>query len=79
MTGVRQSVAAGVAEHVGMDRKGKAGALADALDQTVDGVGSKRAAALGGEHEGLSGDCRRNSRSMLTSSRRIGSADGFPF
>jgi hypothetical protein len=35
-----------------MYRKGEAGAIADALDEPVDGVGRERAAALGGEDEG---------------------------
>ena len=32
-------------------REGEAGALTDALDELVDGVGRERAAALGGEHK----------------------------
>jgi hypothetical protein len=47
VAGIRQGVAAGMAEHVGVDRKGEAGAIADALDQSVDGVGRERAAERG--------------------------------
>jgi hypothetical protein len=36
---------------VNVNRKGEACALANALDQAVDGVGRERSAALGGEHE----------------------------
>jgi hypothetical protein len=39
VAGIGQRVAAGVAQHVGMHRKGEAGARADALAETVDGVG----------------------------------------
>jgi hypothetical protein len=49
---IRQGVAAGAPRHVGVNRKGEAGALADALDQPIDGVGCERAAALGGDDEG---------------------------
>jgi hypothetical protein len=48
---IDQGVAAGVAQHMGVDRKGEAGAHADALDESVDGVRRERAAALGGEDE----------------------------
>jgi hypothetical protein len=34
-----------------VNRKGEARALADSLDQAVDGVGCERAAARGGEHK----------------------------
>jgi hypothetical protein len=47
-----QRVAAGVVQDVGVNRKGEAGARADALDEPIDGVGRERAAALGGEDEG---------------------------
>jgi hypothetical protein len=40
-----------VVQHVRMNQKGKASALADALDQPVDRVGRERAAALDGEDE----------------------------
>jgi hypothetical protein len=46
MARIGQGVAASVAEHVGMDQKAEAGALADALDQAVDGVGRERTTAL---------------------------------
>jgi hypothetical protein len=49
---IGQRVAAGMAEHVNVNRKGEAGARADALDEFVDRIGRERAAALGGEHEG---------------------------
>jgi hypothetical protein len=39
VAGVRQGVAARVAQDVGMDRERQAGALAHALDQPVDRVG----------------------------------------
>jgi hypothetical protein len=41
---VSEGVAAGVPEHVRMDRKGEAGAVADALDQSLDGVRRERSA-----------------------------------
>jgi hypothetical protein len=41
-----------MAEHVRVNQKGEAGALADALGQAIDGVGRERAAAFGGEGEG---------------------------
>jgi hypothetical protein len=46
MAGVRQGVAAGVADHVAVDRESKAGALTDALDKPIDGVRCERAVAL---------------------------------
>ena len=49
VAGVGQGVAASVPEHVGVSRKGEAGAPADAFDQPIDGVGRKGAPALGGE------------------------------
>ena len=51
VAGVGQRVAAGIAQHVRVDRKGEACAGINALDQPVDGVGRERAAALGGEHK----------------------------
>jgi hypothetical protein len=51
VSGIGQGIAAGMAEHVGVDRKGEFGAAADALDQPVDGVGGERTAALGCEDE----------------------------
>jgi hypothetical protein len=55
VAGVGQGVAAGMAEHVSVDRKGEAGAAADALAQPIDGIGRERAAALRGEDEGAVG------------------------
>jgi hypothetical protein len=52
VAGIGQGIAAGMAQHVGMDGEGKTGAHADALDQAVDGVGRERPAAFGGEDEG---------------------------
>jgi hypothetical protein len=47
---IGERIAASVAQHVGVNRKGKAGAHADAVDQAIDGVGAERAAQrLGGE------------------------------
>jgi hypothetical protein len=43
---VGQGVAAAVAEHVRVDLKGEAGARANPLDQAIDGIERKRAAAL---------------------------------
>ena len=51
VAGIGESVAAGVAQHVGVNRKSESGALADALDQLVDRIRREWAAALGGEHE----------------------------
>ena len=51
VTSIGQRVATRVSQHEGVDRKGEAGARADALHQAVDGVGRERAAALGCEHE----------------------------
>jgi hypothetical protein len=53
-----------VAQHVNVNRKREAGALTDALDQPVDGVGRERAAASD-EDEGAARNCRRSSRSAL--------------
>jgi hypothetical protein len=49
---VSEGVAAGVPEHVSVDREGEAGAHADGLDVTVNGIRYERAAAFGGEDEG---------------------------
>jgi len=51
MAGIRQCVAAAVAQHVGVHREIKANALANAFNQPINGVGRKRAAALGCEHK----------------------------
>jgi hypothetical protein len=45
VVGIGQGVAPGVAQHASVDRKGEAGARADALDVAVDGIGRERAAA----------------------------------
>ena len=47
MAGIGQGVAAGVAQHVGVDPKRQLGALANGLHEAVDGVSRKWAAALG--------------------------------
>ena len=51
VSGVRQGVAAAVAEHVGMHREIEASALANAFYQAIDGVRRERAAALGRKHK----------------------------
>src|SRR5262249_3593035 len=51
MASIGQGVAAGVAHHVSMDPEWQLGALANGLHEAVDGVSSKRAAALGLEDE----------------------------
>ena len=48
---IRQRIAAGVAQHVGVYRKAEASALADALNQAINRVRGEWSAALGGEHE----------------------------
>ncbi len=52
VAGIGQGVATGVAEHVSVNWKGKAGARADALDQPIDGIGREASTALSGEDEG---------------------------
>jgi hypothetical protein len=39
-------------QHVSVNRNGEAGALANALDEPIDGNGREWSAALGGEDEG---------------------------
>jgi len=46
VAGVRQGEAAGVPEHLRVDRKRHPGALAEARDQCVEALGRHRAAAL---------------------------------
>ena len=53
---VGQLVAARVAQHVEVDRPRQLGAVADVLDQPVDGVGGERRPALGGEHVAVVGE-----------------------
>jgi hypothetical protein len=43
---VSKRVAAGVPQHMDVNLEWKTGALADALDQAIDGIGGKRGAAL---------------------------------
>jgi hypothetical protein len=57
---------------MGVNWKGEAGAGADALDETVDGIGHKRAAALGGEYKGAVGELPAQSRRARTLSPRSG-------
>jgi len=52
VAGICQRIAAGVPQHVGVDRKGEAGANTDTLDEFVDRIRRERTAALGGEDEG---------------------------
>ena len=47
VAGVGQSVTAAMPQHVAVHRKVEAGARADALDQSIGGVGRERTAALG--------------------------------
>jgi hypothetical protein len=49
VAGIGQRIAAGVAQHVRVHRKGEASAGADALDQAINRTGGERTTALGGE------------------------------
>jgi len=49
MSLVGKLVAAAVPQHVGMDREGHAGPLAEALDQGMEALRRHRRAALGNE------------------------------
>src|SRR5713101_5412209 len=49
---IGQLETAGVAEHVGMNREGEAGSLADARHELPDGRGGERPSALRGKHIG---------------------------
>src|SRR5215475_8895744 len=49
VAGVRQCVAAAVAQHVGVHREIEAGAFAKALYLPIDGVRGERSAAFSGE------------------------------
>ena len=51
MARIGHRIAAGMAEHVGVDQEGESGALTDTLHKAVDGVGGERPAALGRQHE----------------------------
>ena len=55
VTCIGQGIAAGVAEHVHVNLEWEAGALADALDQTIDGIGGEWSAALRLEHVAAAG------------------------
>ena len=48
---VRQCVAAGVAEHVAVDREGQSGALTNALDLPIDCIRREAGPSLGLEYE----------------------------
>ena len=50
MPGVRQCVAAAVAQHVGVNQEVEASTLADALYQSIDGIWREWTATLGGEN-----------------------------
>jgi hypothetical protein len=52
---VGQLEAARVAEHVGMNREGEAGGLADARHELTNGRGAERPSAFCGEHVGAGG------------------------
>jgi hypothetical protein len=51
MPRIRQSVTAGMPEHVAVNWEGKAGTLANMLDQPIDSIGRERAAPLGRKNE----------------------------
>ena len=51
MAGIGQGIAAGVAQHVGMDPEGQLRALANGLHEAVDRVSGKWAAAFGFKDE----------------------------
>ena len=52
MAGIGQGVAAGVAQHVGMDPERQLGPIANGFHEAVDSVRCKRAAAFGLEDKG---------------------------
>jgi hypothetical protein len=56
MAGVRQRVAAAMAQHVGVDQEVEAGTLAYALNQPIDGVCCERAAPLGRKDKATVGE-----------------------
>jgi hypothetical protein len=68
-----------MAQHVGVDWKGEAGARADALDEPIDGIRRERPAALGGEDEGRvrALPAQLAQRSHLVAAQRM--ALGLPF
>jgi hypothetical protein len=51
MPRIRQCVAAGVAEHVAVNRESEAGTLTDALYKPIDGVRSEWSTALGRKYK----------------------------
>jgi hypothetical protein len=51
VAGIGHGIAAGVAQHVGVDPKGQLGPIADGLHEAIDGVSRKGAAALGFKDE----------------------------
>ena len=69
---IGQRVAAGVTQHVGVNRKGEAGALTDALDQPIDASGVNGPPRSVASTKVETEDCRRSSRSARTSSPRSG-------
>src|SRR5262249_44578657 len=52
MPGVGYGIAAGVAQHMGVDPKRQLGPLADGLHKAIDGVSRERPAALSLEDKG---------------------------
>jgi hypothetical protein len=56
VTGIRQSVAAGVPQHVGVYGERQAGALTDALYKSINSIRGERTSALRGEHKGTIGE-----------------------
>jgi hypothetical protein len=73
MAGIGKGIAAGVPEHVGVNRKDEATAHADALDQPIDGIGRERPPRSVAKTKALSGKCRRNLRRArnLVAARRM--------
>jgi len=53
---IRQSVAAGMPEHVTVNREGESRALANAFDHPIDSVRCERAAPLGRKNEAAVGE-----------------------
>jgi hypothetical protein len=51
VSGIGKRIAAGVPEHVNVDREAYLGLSAQALDVTVQGIGRERRAALAGENK----------------------------
>ena len=74
VSGIRQRVAAGVAQHVSVNPKLKAGALTDALYKPIDSVRGKRSAAFGRETQSPSPETAGVARAMPGFRRRAADA-----